>query len=177
MKNKLNKRAIIFSALLLLVTDIYSQQNKIKDLRFLIGTWEVRENNKETEWWEKCIRTGQFILDSTYIQMESTAITSTGKQRVYRFLIHYNSEDQQFEMVSIYSNWPKVQFDILTWNSKKRILTIKNKNEVNEYHERFGEIVFNENFNEYIWVGENKYGDSNKPSVWKYEEKGIRIKK
>ena len=178
MKNNFYKGAAVLILLLINVLDVFSQEKSIKDLAFLIGTWEVREDNEEEKWWEQSTRTAHYTLDSTYIELESVAISSSGKERTYRWLIHYNSKAEQFEMVSMYSNWHKVQFDILTWDIGSRQLIIRNGVAANsdEYHERYGEIVFDENFNNYIWKGENKYGDRDDPGIWKYIEKGLRIK-
>lgn len=154
---------------------VNSQEKSIHDLDFLIGNWEVEERNIEKNWWEKSSRTASYILDSTYIRLETKAITSTGKQRTYQWFIHYNSEEGQFEMISIYSNWPKIEFDILFWNADGRTLIIKNKKDPSVYHERYGQIVFDESFNFYEWKGENRYGDENDPSIWKYIENGKKL--
>lgn len=148
----------------------------IQDLDFLIGTWEVREDNEEKTWWEESTRVGEYILDSTYIQLKASAISSSGKERTYLWLIHFNSKAQQFEMVSMFSNWPKVQFDILTWEPNARKLIIKSGGDPNsdDYHDRYGELVFDKDFNAYTWIGENKYGDRENPNVWKYKELGSR---
>lgn len=172
------KKAFLIFTILFVAENIFAQEISIQNLDFLIGEWEVREDNKEKQWWEKSTRIGSYVLDSTYIELISVAVSSSGKERTYRWYIHYNSKIEQFEMVSMYSNWHKVQFDILLWDSKKRKLTIRNNvgTDSDEYHERYGEIIFDEKFNEYLWVGENKYGDPNNPTVWNYVEKGLRIK-
>ncbi|MEQ8627558.1 hypothetical protein [Ekhidna sp.] len=176
------KKVLLFSCLVALSGMIIGQDNissaSIKDLSFLIGTWEVREDNKEKTWWEESVREGNYILDSTYIELSATATSSSGKQRTYLWLIHYNTKDQQFEMVSMFSNWHKIQFDILSWDKAKRTLTVQSGGDPgsNEYHERFGEIVFDEDFNGYIWNGENKYGEKENPKIWMYLEKGTRVK-
>ncbi|MEP0987822.1 hypothetical protein [Ekhidna sp.] len=152
----------------------YPQENRIHDLAFLVGNWEVQEDNKENGWWEKSERTIQYALDSTYLQLDAKAISSSGKERVYRWYIHYNSKEEQFEMVSIFSNWHKIQLDILSWEAQTRTLTIQNKANSEEFHERLGQLVFNKDFSTYVWTGENKYGDPKDPSIWKYVEKGTR---
>jgi hypothetical protein len=175
-KNWLMFAIVIFLMLGLLSSKMYAQPATIKDLYFLIGTWEAEEQNKEKNWSEKCTRVGTYVLDSTYIQLESVAVSSTGKKRGYRFLIHYNSAVHQFEMVSIYSNWPKMQHDILDWNTVKRALTIRSKPEEGDYAERIGTMQFNEDFTTYKWAGINKSGDRMKPNIWEYQEIGKRIK-
>lgn len=152
-----------------------AQEQSIKDLSFLIGKWEVREDNEEKGWWEKCTRVNTFTLDSTYIQIDASAITSGGNERTYRWYIHYNSKKLRFEMVSFFSNWHKAQFDVLSWDSTTRSLTIKGSGDEEEYHERLGVMVFEEDFNSYTWTGENKYGDPENPSIWRYVEKGKRL--
>lgn len=153
-----------------------AQQKSIKDLGFLIGNWNVREDNKETNWYEESYREGRYILDSTYIELKTTTF-SPNKKRTYIWYVHLNSKTQLFEMVSIYSNWHKVQFDIIHWDFYNRKLTVKNGIDPSsrEYYERFGEIIFDEDFNSYIWNGKNKYGNPKKPNVWNYIEKGTRI--
>lgn len=174
-------KSIVFACLTLIGSMISAQDtssvSRIHELDFLVGTWEVREDNKELTWWEESTRTGSYILDSTYIELRASAISSSGKKRTYTWLIHYNVKAQQFEMVSMFSNWHKIQFDILIWDRLNRKLTVKSGGDPGpyEYHERFGEILFNENLNEYTWKGENKYGDQDNPSVWRYTEIGSKV--
>ncbi len=157
------------------VTFSFAQDQSIKDLEFLIGTWEVREDNDKKTWWEKATRIGTYTLDSTHIQLQAQAHSSSGKQRTYLWLIHYNDKDQQFEMVSMFSNWPKTQLDILTWNADDRTLTIVHNPQLEEFPQRFGQLVFSDDYQSYEWRGENKYGDPDEPSIWKYLEVGQKI--
>lgn len=175
---KINFKNSLLILFLATANNILAQQKSIQDLDFLIGEWKVREDNKEKNWWEESARVGRYILDSTYIELKSNAISSDGTKRTYLWHIHYNSKNQRFEMVSIFSNWYKIQFDILYWDLENRKLTIQNVVDQNsdEYQERFGEIIFDGSFNKYEWKGENKRGDPNNPSVWKYIERGYRIK-
>ncbi|MGE0588274.1 MAG: hypothetical protein AB7O48_06840 [Cyclobacteriaceae bacterium] len=163
--------------LMVFYTDIFSQDGSVRDLDFLIGKWEVREDNFEKNWWEKTTRIGKYVMDSTYIELESKAVSSDGKHRTYRWYIHYNSKDKRFEMLSMFGNWHKVQFDIISWDPASRVLTMRSGRDpgVDEYHERFGEISFDKEFSQYEWKGENKYGDPKNPGVWKYVEKGKRV--
>lgn len=177
MKQKTFKEAFLLLSLIASFTFADAQEISIRDLDFLIGSWEVREDNEEKTWWEKSTRTGRYTLDSTYIELKSVAVSSSGKERTYLWLIHYNAEAQQFEMVSMFSNWPKILLDILHWDPDLRKLSIRNeaKYKTGEYHERFGELLFEADFNSYTWKGVNKYGDRDRPSIWKYVEKGTRI--
>ncbi|MEQ8301970.1 MAG: hypothetical protein RIB47_01170 [Cyclobacteriaceae bacterium] len=178
MENSSCQKLIFLLVLSISSINVFSQERSIGELDFLIGTWELREDNEENGWWEKSTRVGRYTLDSTYIELETHALSSDGKQRTYRWFIHYNKKEKQFEMLSMFGNWYKIQFDIIEWDALTRTLTIRNGRDLgaDEYHERFGEIVFDEDFSKYAWTGENKYGDRNQPSIWKYEEKGIRVK-
>ncbi|WP_370090118.1 hypothetical protein [Ekhidna sp.] len=174
-------KVYIFSLLTLFSYSVFAQdssEQSIQDLEFLIGTWKVREDNKEKTWWEESTRIGSYILDSTYIELSAFAVTSTGKKRTYLWLIHHNKKTQQFEMISMFSNWYKMQFDKLNWDSNNRILIIQSGGDPgsNEYHDRYGELVFDEDFNGYVWNGRNKYGDESNPSIWEYVEKGTKVK-
>lgn len=168
--------AILGMALLTIPFDTFSQRMGIKDLEFLIGTWKVRETNKNKTWWEETTRVAKYVLDSTYIELTSHATSSNGKVRIYLWMLHYNSGDDRFEMVSMFGNWHKVQFDILIWDRDSRKLTLRHGESIaEEFQDRFGEIIFNESFNQYIWTGENKHGDPANPSVWSYIETGIKL--
>lgn len=168
----INKIAL---AVLLVSIAISSSAQSIQDLDFLIGVWETREDNTETEWWETATREIRYTLKDNYIELKANSIDSNGREREYCWYINYNKQTKQFEMVSMFSNWHKTQFDILDWNSEKRKLTIRNKPDSESgFREGFGEIIFTKDFNEYTWKGENKYGDPNNPSIWKYIEKGFR---
>lgn len=154
----------------------YEQHTSIKDLQFLIGTWEAVERNKENTWWEKCTRTGTYMLDSTYIKLESVAVASTGKQRTYSFMIHYDKTAGHFEMIGMYSNWPKIRVEFLDWDSESRTIRLQSKPDGGEYSERVGTIKFNEKFDSYVWTGVNKSGDRLNPAVWEFTERGQRMK-
>jgi hypothetical protein len=159
----------------LLTTKSFSQEASIRDLDFLIGTWQTEEHNEASGWWEKSTRTGTYILEGQYLQLESISVSSTGKKRTYRFLIHYDNRNKQFEMVCIFSNWPKVQIDLLIWDKASRTLTLKNKPIDDEYSERAGVIEFNADYNEYTWTGANKSGDPKAPRIFEYVEKGKKM--
>jgi len=177
MKNLNLEKAFILIIVLFLSVSVIAQESGIKELDFLIGIWETREDNVEEGWWETSTREIKYTLKGNYIELKANSIDSNGRKREYCWYINYNKKTKQFEMVSMFSNWYKTLLDIIVWDSKQKMLTIRNKpGSDNEFPERFGEIIFNENFDEYTWKGENKYGDPDKPSIWKYVEKGIRIK-
>ncbi|MEM7380222.1 MAG: hypothetical protein AAF361_03375 [Bacteroidota bacterium] len=176
MKNCKLTEVLVLTFVLSLFQGIFAQEAGIKDLDFLIGTWETREDNVEEGWWETSTREIKYDLKDNYIVLNANSVDSNGRIREYRWYINYNKKAKQFEMVSMFSNWYKTQFDILDWNSEERKLTIRNRPSTeSEFHERLGEIVFDKNFDTYTWKGENKYGDRNDPSIWRYIETGKRV--
>lgn len=175
MKNVKFEGIMLLIIMLFLPEYMMSQEKGIQELDFLIGVWESREENTETGWWETSTREIRYILKDNYIELKANSIDSNGREREYYWFINYNKRNEQFEMVSMFSNWHRTQFDILEWDGEKRKLTIRNNPGCEkEFTERLGEIVFSEDFKAYTWTGENKYGDPNNPSVWKYVETGFR---
>ena len=169
-------RLPVILIVLFLAKELKAQEEGIKTLDFLIGTWETREDIEAEGWWETATREINYALKDNYIEVRAQSKDSNGREREYLWYINYNKKEAQFQMVSMFSNWYKTQFDILEWNEENRTLTIRNKPGLEkEYHERYGQFTFNEDFTEYTWKGENKYGDANNPSIWRYVEKGRRI--
>jgi hypothetical protein len=167
-------KKLFFSALVLIASiPCFAQEKSIKDLDFLIGVWEVEEHHPNG-WWEKGTRTVSYILNDKYLKMETIAVSSEGKERAYQFLINYNKVNKQFEMVSIYSNWPMKLRDILEWDNSEKKLTVIGVASVDDNSVRKGTLHFSDNDN-YIWTGRNISGDAVK-RVIDYTEKGKRIK-
>ena len=167
------KKTTIILIVVISINSIYSQS--IKDLDFLVGTWEVREDNIDKNWWETATRIGKYVLKENFIELKAESIDSNGRKREYRWYFHYNKRAKQFEMTSMFSNWHKVQSDILEWDVKSRTLTIRNNSAVSEFPKRYGKMVFSKDFKSYVWKGENKSGDPKKPRIWRYIEKGFRV--
>ncbi|MEM9548067.1 MAG: hypothetical protein AAGA77_18950 [Bacteroidota bacterium] len=159
-----------------LIQDINAQEGKLQNLDFLIGTWETREEIADKGWWETSTREIEYTLGGNYIRLNAKSIDSNGREREYSWFINYNKNTEQFEMISMFSNWYKTQFDVLTWNEEDRTLVIQHKEGMDEeYHERYGEMTFSEDFKNYTWKGENRYGDPNDLGIWRYVETGQKI--
>ncbi|MEQ8364276.1 MAG: hypothetical protein RIF39_01045 [Cyclobacteriaceae bacterium] len=125
------KRNRVITALILVLLffsrSSIAQERGIKELDFLIGTWESREENVDKGWWETSTREIKYTLKGNYIELKANSIDSNGKERAYSWYINYNKKKERFEMVSMFSNWHKTQFDILVWDSKQRKLTVRNQ--------------------------------------------------
>ena len=75
------KKLILMIALIIPIAIASGQDGSIDDLKFLIGTWETREDNDKKTWWEKSTRAIKYTLDSTTIELKADAISSSGKKR------------------------------------------------------------------------------------------------
>ena len=147
-----------------------AQEPTIKDLDGIIGSWEVEEvgfsgTNQEPA--EQGTRTCSYILLDTYILCETRSrFLKTGKERAYQFLINYNGLDKRFELVSIYSNWGRKNFDAITIQSNPKRWDLRGTPRVENGIERrvWGVIEFMEP-NRYVWtVRINKSTDA--PTEW-----------
>ncbi len=82
----------------------------IKDLDFLIGTWEVEETilpGRDNEYQEKGTRTCEYYLDGSFIKCEaSTVITHTGKKRTYAYYINYDQKEDCFWATNFANDFP-----------------------------------------------------------------------
>lgn len=144
-----------------------AQDKSIKDLDILIGTWDVEEKQVDGSFTEKGVRTCAYVMHDSYIQCETIA-TSGGKERSYRFLINYNKQTKQFEMISIFSNWPAKESDILSVNGNEITLASMST----EASDRSALIKFNGK-NSYEWSGRN-FPRSTPEKVFRYVETGVR---
>lgn len=91
-------------------------------------------------------------------------------------MIHYDKTAGHFEMIGMYSNWPKIRVEFLDWDSENRTIRLQSKPDEGEYSERIGTIKFNKKFDSYTWTGVNKSGDRLNPAVWEFTELGKRVK-
>ena len=67
-----------------------SQENRIKELDFLVGVWETREDNAENGWWETSTREINYALKDNYIEVKAKSIDSNDREREYYWYINYN---------------------------------------------------------------------------------------
>ncbi|HZY80373.1 MAG TPA: hypothetical protein VFE50_12675 [Cyclobacteriaceae bacterium] len=152
------------------ITTTFAQVPTVRNLDILIGTWEVEEIHSTSGWSEKATRTCYYIMDSTYIECESKAV-SNDKHRTYRFLINYNTVDKQYEMVGIYSNWPLKQLDVLIPDDTGMKFRLSNSKALASDSQREGLIEFSSR-DEYVWSGKNTNPKRGTSTV--YTEKGRR---
>jgi len=132
-----------------------SAQN-IKDLDFLIGTWEVEETiypGTDKEYKEKGIRTCSYFLNDAFIKCEAITIVSTsGKERHYGYYITWNHMDGFFQAVSLAHDFPRPGIHQWYLDKEKKIITfVTPKNVLGDRFIR-GTISY-ENPKQLIWQG------------------------
>lgn len=122
----------------------------IKDLEFLIGTWNTSElifEGTPREYVESGVRECAYYLDSTYIKCETRAF-SKGRNRVYSFFFNYDEKSHKFQVLKIFSDYSF--YSKKSWNidSTQRLITEKDTGG-DQY---IGHIDFQDD-NRIIWRG------------------------
>ena len=153
---------------LLLSTLFVQSQNKhtIKDLDFLIGTWEVEFDWYDThkpgskpEFSEKGTMVCSYDLDyrgtKKFIFCRSSLDTNEGRLKGrYRetlAVIQWSKFSNSFEKTGVFSNWPSTGIMTFTFNPLKRTFYLEGKLGVQDgMIERFAETYqFNKDYTEF----------------------------
>ncbi len=98
----------------------------IKQLDFLIGTWNLHEvtyPGQSNEYVETGTRTCAYALNGSYIQCETKAIRK-GKERVYLFLINYLKQENRYQLISLYSDFDQQGRQAIVLDSTQSALQI-----------------------------------------------------
>jgi hypothetical protein len=136
---------------MVLTTGLYSSisSQSIRDLDFLIGSWNVREvvyADTPKEYIETGKRECLFYLDSAYIKCETKAIRK-GKNREYTFLYNYVKETDEFRLFKFSSDFDA--YGIKSWK-------INQEAKVIEEEDKTG----------YQFIGASSFVDKNR-IIWK----------
>ncbi len=87
-----------------------SQAQNIRDLDFLIGSWEITETlypGTDRTWQENGTRTCEYWLDGQFIKCESVTVDSrNGNQRTYAYLFNYYEKEDCFLVTSFAHDFP-----------------------------------------------------------------------
>lgn len=170
----------IFCLKLLFFTPVIAQQTSVKDLKVLIGTWDVEEveiSSSGEKPLERGVRSCSYILMDTYILCETRARLN-GKERVYQWMINYNQVDKRFEMVGVFSNWGRKTFETIIVQDNGSRWDVKREPNVENGVERrvWGTVEFT-GTDKFVWtVKINKSTDL--PTDWKpmFRETSLRKK-
>lgn len=99
-------KRILFSALLIWANSGLTAQS-IKELDFLLGTWDLHEvifAGTDREYVETGVRECSYYLGNSYIKCESNAIRK-GKERSYTFLFNYDEPESRFRLLKLSSDY------------------------------------------------------------------------
>ena len=98
-------------AMAMLLVSIIGLGQSIKDLDFLIGTWQIEETvlpSRENEYQETGTRTCSYYLNDAFIKCESTTTNSRNeRERKYVYFINYDKKLDCFWATTLASDFPK----------------------------------------------------------------------
>lgn len=97
-------------SMLLVASPLFSQDlnHQMQSLRWMLGTWHYEDTSASGDYQEKGIRVCQSIYDGDAIRCESKGQTGSGKSRTYAFQLRFNPLDSRYEMVAVFSDYPRV---------------------------------------------------------------------
>jgi hypothetical protein len=141
----------------LLMLHVATHAQSIKDLDFLIGTWQVKETilpNTKKAYQEVGTRTCSYYLNDSFIKCEaetSELRNGNSRKRKYVYLINYDKDGNCFWATSLASDFPL--------HTKQKWLLDKEKKSVNTItqdtnRDRFFRSTFSlETPNKMVWNG------------------------
>ncbi len=153
------KKLLTFLTVLFFSCTLFAQKAEskpsIRNLEFLIGTWEIQfefYNTYHPEkgiWFtEKGTQTCYYDLDLNgepkYIICKGEVICDSGRfkdrKRTFLEAIRYGNFVDGFERIGIYSNWPGTAKEYLNYDSIARAMTIQGELDVRNGKERYEDI-------------------------------------
>lgn len=89
------------------------KEPSIKDLDFLIGTWEGQSTflyprDEERSPANETVKVScAYVLKDTYIQCDTAWTNSDDRTRTFRLHFNHNRLDEAYQVLFIYDNWPR----------------------------------------------------------------------
>ena len=141
---------------LFMIVAISCSGQSIKDLDFLIGTWEVEETilpGRENEYQEKGTRTCEYYLDGSFIKCEaSTVVSRNGKKRSYAYYINYDKNEDCFWATNFANDFPL--HGLHQWFLDKENKIIQAISPINVIQDRFFRATIDfSNPDKVVWNG------------------------
>lgn len=113
---------VVFASVLGDEGPAYAANPSIKNLDRLIGTWRYEDRSLPAlgfDYLDTGVRTCAYALNGAYIRCVSVG-HSNGKSRTYEFSFNYNSIEERFEMVAMFSDYGPKQNYVVTVNDGGR---------------------------------------------------------
>ncbi len=176
------KQQILKTIFYPIVLGILSQTalgQSVKDLDFLIGTWEVEETlypGTDREYKEKGMRTCEYYLMETFIKCEAeTVVSKTGKKRAYVYLINYNKWEKYYQAINFAHDYPAYSHQQWYLDAQKKEIRIVMPQ--NAKRDRFfrSKISF-KNPDRMIWEGWQSQFTEAKDWFYVFKDVGVRVK-
>lgn len=146
-----------------MISSYSAKTQTIKDLDFLIGTWETTETifpGTDRTYQEAGVRTCEYYLE-TFIKCQAeTTVLKNGRKRQYAYFINYNDRDNHFAATSIASDFPIHGQHRWFLNEGKDTITFVSPKNVNDDRFFRGTIIHTPD-DQLIWEGwSSKFTDS-----------------
>lgn len=153
------RRGIFSLFMLLTLSQLASAQSNgqsIQDMDFLIGTWDVLETiypGTDRAFQEKGTRVCEYYLKDTMIKCESrTNLSTSGRERVYVYLIKYNSRAENFTAINFAHDFPLHGYFRWNLDMESEEIVFNSPRSVNDDQFVRGTISF-ENRDRLVWRG------------------------
>jgi hypothetical protein len=85
----------------------------IKRLSWLVGHWDTRDEQVQSDYVETGPRNCEWGLNERYIVCRGVGTNHQGKSREYIWYFNYNHMEERFEMNSLYGDWPRKNLFII----------------------------------------------------------------
>lgn len=165
------KKSIFCAMMVIASTSLFAQS--IKDLDFLIGTWDVSEvvfPGTSREYVETGVRECAYYLNENYIKCETNGIRK-GRKRQYTFLFNYRKDEKKFRLLKLSSDFPGQS--IKSWEIKPDLKLIFEEDVAGEQF--ISDISF-EDRDKIIWRGWSPKNGKNPELQLIFREEAVRRK-
>lgn len=175
MKLKKQHLALVFVTLLLFQFKS-AQSQGIKNLEFLIGTWDVSEviyPGSDKEYIEAGTRTCEYDVDGTYIKCVTNAKSKYGERSLFMFF-NYDNDFNKYIVTTLFSNLSfQGKYEWYLDSAQQRIQSISPLGlDEDEFYR--GDISISEN--QLIWKGYRTSFRKDRSWELRYFETSNRIK-
>ncbi|MEM9647432.1 MAG: hypothetical protein AAF969_03055 [Bacteroidota bacterium] len=171
------RKTFLVSLALTFSFPLFSQS--IKDLDFLIGSWEVEETiypGTEKEYQEIGKRTCEYYLNGQFIKCESeTVVQKNGHKRYYSYVINYDKKEACFRATNLAHDFPlHGQFKWFLDKDNQRIIAITPKNVIEDRF--FRAVISYADPDKLVWNGWASVFKKDKDWIQIFNDIATRVK-
>ncbi|MEX0313550.1 MAG: hypothetical protein AB3N18_05195 [Allomuricauda sp.] len=171
------QKSILLSLALLCNSTLFAQS--IKDLDFLIGSWNIVETilpGTDRAYQEIGTRNCEYYLNGQFIRCESeTTIQKTGRKRYYSYVINYDEKEGCFRATNFAHDFPlHGQFKWFLDKENERIIAITPKNVIEDRF--FRATISYADRDKLVWNGWASVFEKDKDWIQIFNDVTTRIK-